>query len=69
VALANLAVTQAANIAFVPWLGTRPRAAISAGATFNPVAVWHMRRGVQGRLARMGSFLLKVGVALYKMAA
>lgn len=70
VALATLAVTQAANIAFVPWLGHAGlAAAISAGATFNAGWLWWlMRRGGHWQASPdWGAFLLKVGVALYMM--
>lgn len=70
VALATLAVTQAANVAFVPWLGHAGlAAAISAGATFNAGWLWWlMRRGGHWQAsADWGAFLLKVGVALYMM--
>ena len=70
VALATLAVTQAANIALVPWLGHAGlAAAISAGATFNAGWLWWlMRRGGHWQASPdWGAFLLKVGVALYMM--
>lgn len=70
VALATLAVTQAANVAFVPWLGHAGlAAAISAGATFNAGWLWWlMRRGGHWQASPdWGAFLLKVGVALYMM--
>jgi putative peptidoglycan lipid II flippase len=70
VALATLAVTQAANVAFVPWLGHAGlAAAISAGATFNAGWLWWlMRRGGYWQASPdWGAFLLKVGVALYMM--
>jgi putative peptidoglycan lipid II flippase len=70
VALATLAVTQAANLALVPWLGHAGlAAAISVGATFNAGWLWLLmrRRGHWQPAPDWGAFLLKVAVALYMM--
>jgi putative peptidoglycan lipid II flippase len=70
VALFTLAVTQAANLALVPWLKHAGlAAAISAGATFNAAWLWWlMRRGGHWQPEPgWGAFLLKVAVALYMM--
>jgi putative peptidoglycan lipid II flippase len=70
VALATLAVTQAANLALVPWLRHAGlAAAISVGATFNAGWLWWLmkRSGVWQAGPDWGAFLLKVLVALYLM--
>ncbi len=70
VALATLAVTQAANLALVPWLGHAGlAAAISAGAMFNAGWLWLLmrRRGHWQPAPDWGAFLLKLCVALYMM--
>lgn len=70
VALATLAVTQAANVALVPWLRHAGlAAAISVGATFNAAWLWWLMRrsGAWQAGPDWGAFLLKVLVALYLM--
>ncbi len=70
VALVTLAVTQAANLALVPWLRHAGlAAAISAGATFNAAWLWWLMRrdGHWQASPDWGAFLLKVAVALYMM--
>ncbi len=70
VALATLAVTQAANIVLVPWLRHAGlAAAISIGATFNAAWLWWLirRSGAWRPGPDWGAFLLKVAVALYLM--
>ncbi len=70
VAIATLAVTQASNLALVPWLGHAGlAAAISLGACFNAGWLWILMRrdGAWTPDPGWGAFLLKVAVALYLM--
>ena len=70
VALVTLAITQVANLAFVPWLRHAGlAAAISAGATFNAAWLWWLMRrsGAWQATPDWGAFLLKIFVALYMM--
>jgi putative peptidoglycan lipid II flippase len=70
VALATLAVTQAANAALVPWLGHAGlAAAISIGACFNAAWLFALMRrsGAYEPAPQWGAFLLKLLVALYLM--
>ena len=70
VALVTLVVTQAANLALVPWLRHAGlAAAISVGATFNAAWLWWLMRrsGHWQASPDWGAFLLKVLVALYMM--
>ena len=70
VAVATLAVTQALNAVFVPWLRHAGlAAAISAGACFNAAWLWILMRrsGAYRPEPGWGAFVLKLVVALYFM--
>jgi putative peptidoglycan lipid II flippase len=70
VAIWTLAITQAANLALVPWLDHAGLAlAISLGATFNAGWLWYLiwRSGGWKPEAGWLEFLFKLAVALYMM--
>jgi putative peptidoglycan lipid II flippase len=70
VAIVTLAVTQAANVALVPWLRHAGlAAAISIGACFNAAWLYALMRRSGGYAPQpeWGTFLVKIFVALYLM--
>lgn len=72
VALATLAVTQAANVALVPWLGHAGlAAAISLGACFNAGWLWVLMKRTGGWVPEpgWGAFLAKLFIALAVMGS
>ena len=72
VALATLAVTQAANVALVPWLGHAGlAAAISLGACFNAGWLWVLMKRTGGWVPELGwgAFLAKLFAALAVMGS
>jgi putative peptidoglycan lipid II flippase len=70
IAIATLAITQAMNALFVPWLGHAGLAlAIAMGACFNAGWLWYLmwRCGAYRPEPGWAAFLVKLAVALYLM--